>query len=109
MKHIFYERDPINGLQREYTFDGKNLTERTSAIPGLAQKIVDNNARMANDGDYKRRGSKSGLQHIGRIPSEVWIRWMNEGFNIFTAHPEDIRRKLRDRDYSKLRVVDGKI
>lgn len=109
MKHLFIERDPVNGLQREYCFDGKNLVERTRAMPGLAQKVLDNNARMRNDPDYKRRGIKNEMQHVGRIPSEVWIRWMNEGFNIFTARPEEIRRKLNDRDYAHLRVTDGKI
>ncbi len=95
MKHIFYERDPVTG--------------RTTAIPGLAQKVVDSNARMRNDPNYRRRGVKNEFQHVGRIPSEVWLRWMNEGFNVFTAHPSEIIKRLRDPDYAKLRVVDGKI
>lgn len=96
-------------MQREYSFDGKRLIERTTAIPGVARRVMDVNAQMRNDPDYKRRGIKNEMQHVGRIPSEVWIRWMNEGFNIFTARPDEIRRKLNDRDYAHLRVTDGKI
>jgi len=109
MKHLFVERDAATGLQREYLFDGRRLTERTTAIPGLAKRVMDNNARMRNDGDYKKRGIKNDLQHVGTIPSEVWIRWMNEGFNVLTADPSEIIKKLRDPDYANLRVVDGKI
>lgn len=109
MKHLFVERDPHSGLQREYLFDGRNLTERTSAIPGHAKRVLSTNAQMRNDPEYARRGIKDEMQHVGRVPAEVWVRWLNEGFNIFTASPNEIRAKLRDPDYANLKVISGRV
>lgn len=109
MQTLFTEMDPYTGIQTEYLSDGKSLVERTTASQAITRATVDHTQRLANDADYSAEGIKAGWWHVGSVPAEVWLRWKNEGFDIFTASTPEILKKLRDPDYAYLRATSGRI
>lgn len=108
MNSLFTETDPYTGLTTEFLLDGKNLVERTTASAESTQHVLDHAARLANDADYSKNGIKAGWWHAATIPAEVWLKWAEGGFDIFTASTPDIMKKLRDPDYKLLRTTSGK-
>lgn len=109
MKTILTEFDPIAGVRREVQTDGRNFREITSSAPGTTQASLDNLQRLRSDTDYARAGIKKGWHHVADIPPEVILQWMNEGFDVFKAHPSEILKRLRNRDFEKLRATSGRI
>lgn len=109
MKQILQQTDPYTGLQTEWRGDGKRLIEVVTAHADVTRKVLDSNTKLRNEPMYAKRGIKNDMQHAARVPAEVWVQWANEGFDIFTAHPREILKKLRDRDYERLRVTSGRI
>jgi hypothetical protein len=109
MQTLFTELDPYTGIQSEYLSDGKTLIERTTASQAHTHASVDRTKALANDADYAKRGIKQSFKHEASVPAEVWLRWKNEGFDIFSASTSEILKKLRDPDYAYLRATSGRI
>jgi hypothetical protein len=109
MQTLFTELDPYTGIQTEYLSDGKKLIERTTASQAHTHASVDHTRMLANDPSYSAAGIKADWWHAASVPGEVWLRWKNEGFDIFSASTEDILKKLRDPDYAYLRATSGRI
>lgn len=109
MKTLFTETDPYSGLHREVQFDGRGMREVTRSDAGATRATLDHLQRLRGDDAYAKRGIKDGWYHAATIPMEVVVEWMNEGFDVFTAHPSEILKRLRQRDYEKLRATAGRI
>lgn len=109
MKRLFVEADPYTGLQSEYLWDGRNLTERVTASRAHTSTILDANARLANESGFKARGIKEDWMLAARVPAEVQLEWLMSGYDIQKMTPEEILKKCREREYDKLRTVSGRI
>ena len=109
MKTIFTELDPLMGVRREVQTDGRHFREVTSSDAAHTRASLDKLARLRNDESYARDGIKKGWHHVADIPAAVVLQWMNEGFDVFKAHPSEIIKRLRDRDFEKLRATSGRI
>jgi hypothetical protein len=109
MKTIYTETDPTTGLRREVQTDGRHMREVTRSDPAATRATLDRMSRLRADDGYARTGIKEGWHHAASVPAEVWLRWANEGFDIFKAHPTEILKRLRDRDYERLRATSGRI
>lgn len=109
MKHLFSETDPFTGLTSKFEFDGRNLVETTSASRENTKVVLDSNTRLANETAYAKRGIKEDWHHVARIPAEVQLEWLLQGFDVLTAPAEEVLKKCRERDYNKVRVTSGGI
>lgn len=109
MKTIHTEYDPLMGVRREVQTDGRLMREVTSSDPATTRASLDHMQRLRNDESYSRDGIKKGWHHVADIPPELVLQWMNEGFDVFKAHPSEILKRLRDRDFERLRATSGRI
>jgi hypothetical protein len=109
MKTIHTETDPHTGLRREVQTDGRGVREVTSSNAATTQQTLDHLQRLRSDESYAKEGIREGWHHAASVPAEVWLQWKNEGFDIFTAHPSEIIKRLRAREYEKLRATSGRI
>lgn len=109
MKTIYRETDPHTGLVSAIETDGKVMREVTYSDPAATRATLDRLQQVRNDDAYAKAGIKAGWQHAGTVPAEVWLQWKNEGFDIFTASTAEIIKRLRDRDFEKLRATSGRI
>lgn len=74
------------------------------------EPYLDDNKRMqADQSGGWRRASKGNMRKIASIPNIVVEKWLQEGFNAYTADPKELRKKLDDPDYAYLKTVPGKI
>lgn len=109
MKTILTETDPHTGLRREVQTDGRGMREVTVSDASATRQTLDHLQRLRGDEQYAKQGIKEGWQHAASVPAEVWLQWKAEGFDIFTAHPSEIIKRLRARDYERLRATAGRI
>lgn len=109
MKTIHTEVDAVTGLRREVQTDGRNMREITRSDAGATRATLDHLARLRNDESYAKQGIKEGWHHAATIPMEVVLQWRNEGFDVFTAHPNEILKRLRQREYELLKATSGRI
>ncbi len=106
------EYDEFTGFTTRY-WHQDNGDGKTQLVIQRLQDVEANlnaNQREYNSyGDYNRYGDKA--QHkVASIPNAVAEKWLREeGFNIFTATDAEIRRKLNDSDYKKLRTMPGRL
>lgn len=74
------------------------------------QPVLDaNKAEYNSYGDLKSSRYKGPMHKVASIPIIVVEKWMQEGFNIYTATPEEIRRKLNSPENRYLRTMPGKL
>lgn len=75
------------------------------------QPILDRNARMRNDTQYKKDGIKKSWMHAAEIPPFVQIKWLTEeGIDVLDPnHWDRVKAKLNSPDYAYLKVIDGRI
>jgi hypothetical protein len=109
MKTIYTEFDPLFGVYRDVQTDGRNMREVTRTDAAGTRATLDHLQRLRGDESYARQGIKEGWHHAATIPAEVVVEWLNEGFDVFKAHPSEILKRLRNRDYEKLRATSGRI
>lgn len=109
MKTIHTEFDPLTGLRQEVQTDGRHMREVTHSSANTTQATLDHLSRLRNDEAYAKQGIKEGWHHAATIPMEVVLQWRNEGFDVFTAHPNEIMKRLRQREYELLRATSGRI
>lgn len=109
MKTIYTEHDSLYGLRREVQTDGRGMREVTHSDAAATRQTMDHLQRLRSDADYAKRGIKEGWHHAATIPAEVVVEWLNQGFDVFKAHPTEILKRLRDRDYEKLRATAGRV
>lgn len=109
LKTIYTEYDPLVGVHRDVQTDGRNMREVTRTDPGATRATLDRLQTLRSDDAYAKQGIKEGWHHAATIPMEVVVEWMNQGFDVFTAHPSEILKRLRNRDYEKLRATAGRI
>ena len=109
MKTIHTEVDAVTGLRREVQTDGRHMREITRSDAGATRETLDHLARLRNDEAYAKQGIKEGWHHAATIPMEVVLQWRNDGFDVFTAHPNEILKRLRQREYELLKATSGRI
>lgn len=109
MKSIHTEIDAFTGLRRDVQTDGRLIREVTTTDSSNTRATLDHLQRLRADESYAKQGIKEGWHHAATIPAEVVIEWLNQGFDVFTAHPTEILKRLRQRDYEKLRATSGRI
>lgn len=109
VKTILTEFDPVMGVRREVQVDGRHMREVTHSDRAATQVTLDNLQRLRSDESYAQRGIKKGWHHVADIPPDVIVQWLNEGFDVFKAHPSEILKRLRHPDYEKLRATSGRI
>lgn len=109
MKTLFTEHDPYTGWVTEFLTDGKSLMERTTVDVAASRAVVDHTTRLQNDTDYSKRGIKNDWWHVGTIPAEVQLEWLNQGYDITKMTTAEIMQKLRHPDYARLRATSGRI
>jgi hypothetical protein len=106
MKIIQREHDPLTGVTTEIGFADGKFVQRTSVDDSTAH--VEYSKTLQNAPDYSAHGIKESYWHVGHVPPEVVLRWMNEGFNAYTAHPSEIMKRLRQPEYAYLRTTHRK-
>lgn len=88
--------------------DGKfHIKQEQDVAPHL-----DYSTALANAPEYAKQGIKDNFQHVVHIPNVVCLQMkIEDGFDAFTAHPDEIikfLRKHRDK-YSRLFTTAGKV
>lgn len=107
MKTLFKETDPLTGVTTEYALNGDGqMVERTTA--DNARPHLEYSTTLAKDEDYTRHGIKESYWHVGHVPPEVCVKWLAEGFNVYTAHPSEVIKRLRQPEYAYLRTTNRK-
>jgi len=109
LKTIHTEIDPLTGLRRDVQTDGRHMREVTQTDASNTKATLNHLSRLRSNEDYAKSGIKEGWHHAATIPMEVVVEWMNQGFDVFNAHPSEIMKRLRQRDYEKLRATAGRI
>lgn len=108
MKALFTEHDPLTGWVTEYLTDGRSLMERTTVDVAASRAVADHTNALQNDTAYSKAGIKSDWWHVGTIPAEVQLEWLNQGYDIHKMTTQEILTKLRHPDYARLRATSGK-
>ena len=108
MKTLFTEHDPLTGWVTEYLTDGKSLMERTTVDVAASRKVVDYTTALQNDTEYSKQGIKGDWWHVGTIPAEVQLEWLNQGYDITKMSTAEILQQLRKPEYARLRATSGK-
>lgn len=106
MPRRLIDRDPLTGIATYHHYDpGTDVThiEEVQDVQG----ILEHTKRLANDGDYKRKGIKEDWYHFATVPNTVLME-------ILTKHRLDWRRsedlpkieRLLQSEYKKLLTVN---
>jgi len=106
MEPVASEYDPVTGVLTEYAFGDGKMYVRTSVLDSAHHLRY--TAALRNDPGYSKRGIKNDMLHTGHIPPEVVLRWQKEGFDVITAHPDEINKRLQRPEYAYLRTTDRK-
>lgn len=110
MKTFIGDEISWNGIKTSYYYnsaDKKIHVIRTQDVQG---QVDANQAEYNSHSDLKSsRYGKGPMHKVASIPPGVVEQWMKEGFNIFTASDEELRRKLNDPEYKKLRTMPGRL
>lgn len=104
-KTVSVKRDPLSGLVTTTKLDHDRL------IVDYRQdvsKLLDRNARLRNDSDANlKAGVKSGAWTVATIPDSVILKWRTDhGFDVFTAHPDEVAAMVNRPEYSYLKTTD---
>lgn len=74
------------------------------------QPYLDANKRMQAEGAGGwRRASRRNRRMIADIPNIVVEAWLRQGFNLFQATENDLRKKLDDPEWSYLKTIPGRV
>ena len=103
MNPVSREVDPLTGVVTEYAFKDGKLYQRTTSDTAAAH--LDYSRTLANDPAYSAHGIKNNMWHTGHVPPDVIVKWLGEGFNAYTAHPDEILARLRTPEYAYLRTT----
>lgn len=101
----FLGHDPAYGLTEAFhSFGDEMAIETFSDI----QPIIDNNKRLANDGDGFSKTRE--FRRIASIPLVVVEKWLREyGVDVFNKdHQKKVRQLLNDPDNRFLRTSPGR-
>lgn len=98
-----------DGFETRYYHDPVENKIVVQRLQDVETNLNANQNEYNSYGDYRRYGN--GAQHkVASIPKAVAEKWLREeGFNIFTATDAEVRRKLNDPQYRKLRTMPGKL
>lgn len=111
MRHLLAVDRDGDGFETRYYHDpieGKLVVQR---LQDVETNLKANVNEYNSYGDHKASMYKgSGMHKVASIPKAIAEQWLREeGFNIFTASDAEIRRKLNDSDYRKLRTMPSKL
>lgn len=100
------DHDPLTGVTTYHEYDpstGKTHIESRQDV----SKILDYTKRLANDGDYKRKGIKEDWYHFASVPNVVLLE-LKEKYDLDWTVKEDLPKieQVLQRDYKKLLTVD---
>ena len=99
-----------NGIETSDYLDPITGGTHVHRVQDVEPVLDANKAEYNSHGDLKSsRYGKGPMHKIASIPMIVVEKWMKEGFNIYTATPQEIRRKLNDPEYKYLRTMPGKL
>lgn len=100
-----------NGIETNYFWDSASKKLIVQRVQDITNNLDVNQAEYNHHGDHKAsRYSHKGSSHkVASIPMGLVEQWIKEGFNIFTATDAELRRKLNDPDYKKLRTMPGRL
>lgn len=99
--------DPDTGMRTWLEFDEANPRKFHIHHEQDVEPLLEQNKRLANDPDYKKRGIKNEFYHFATIPPIVEMQWRQEGIDLNNKdHFKAIMRKLRDPIYKHLLVVN---
>lgn len=97
-----------NGIETSEYIDEKGV--HVHRVQDVEDVLNENKAAYNSHGDWKSsRYGKGPMHKIASIPIIVVEQWLKEGFDIYTATPQQIRRKLNDPEYKYLRTIPGKL
>lgn len=116
MRHLLGEDyDAYTGMTTRYyslqEADGKNKIV-IQRLQDVEENFNANKAEYNSHSDHAatRYKSDNPIHKVASIPYAVIEKWMREdGFNVFTASDAELRRRLNDGDYKKLRTMGGKL
>lgn len=93
MRILGYDYDPVTGIKTTYgSEDGKFYIHTSQDV----EPHLEHSKALANNPDYAKKGIKQNFQHIAHIPNVVCMKMkMEDGFDAFTAHPDDLFKFLR--------------
>ncbi|MCM3900889.1 MAG: hypothetical protein ND866_04220 [Pyrinomonadaceae bacterium] len=101
--------DPLTGLTTTIGSQDGRMVVKTEGDIGPS---LDYTAALRNDPAYSKAGIKKGLWHCIHIPPVAIAKMMTEdGFDVVTAHPKEIRKFLTKNraKYAYLFVTEGKL
>lgn len=110
MKKFIGSEVSWNGIETRYFYNSADKKIHVQRIQDVEPQIDVNKAEYNAHGDHKpSRYGKGPMHKIATIPPAVVEKWLKEGFNVFTATDAEMRRKLNDPDYKRLRTMPGKL
>lgn len=100
-----------NGIVTNYFWDTSSRKLVVQRVQQVDEELAQNRAEYNSHSDHAatRYSSKRPMHKVASIPPGLVEQWMKEGFNIFTASDAELRRRLNDPQYRKLRTMPGRL
>lgn len=110
MRKLIRSEVAWNGITTNWYWDTASKKLIVQRLQDIEPQLDQNQAHYNSYGDHKASRYKGGAQHlVARIPPGLVEQWIKEGFDIFTASDAELRRKLNDPQYRKLRTMPGRL
>jgi len=109
-KLIRREVSPFTGIETRYLWDDADKKLVVQRIQDIEPQLDVNRDEYNSYGDHKAsRYKDTPLHKVATIPPGLVEQWMKEGFNVYTATDQELRRRLNDPQYRKLRTMPGRL
>ena len=106
----FFDYDPLTKITQYFHWDHETETYALESEQDVTA-YLEQNKRLYNEDDFKRKGYKDEMVHVAQIPLIVIEKWLREdGIDVYNPdHKKAVMRKLNHPDYLYLRTTSGRI
>lgn len=100
--------DPLTGTSTIFT-DNQDGTFSITNMQDV-EPIIENNKKLQNSHERKKKGIKEGMWHYGSVPAIIIQKWNIEiGGDILARHNrKEFFKRLNSPEYAYLRTSPGK-
>lgn len=109
MRTLIGKETSWNGVETRYYYDNASKKLVIQRLQDVDPQLKANAVEYNSHGDHKASRYKSHMHKVASIPPGVVEQWLKEGFNVFTASDTELRRRLNDPQYRKLRTMPGRL
>ena len=109
MSKRFLDYDPLSGITQWFDYD--EATDKATIYSEQdVGDLLDHNKALANSGEYRAEGRRSGWNHLASIPHIIIEKWRNEkGVDVYNKdHMPKVLSLLDDPEYRYLKTTTAR-